>query len=102
MVQLFIESPCQSCSVTCHMGSHNIMCCLALVVPWHVVVVVWDLVFFICFGKPVGACLQPVWLRGGCAVHVAGLLIGWTACWVVSCGDYEILWWTLQYRDVVV
>jgi len=29
---------------------------------------------------------------GGCTAHVAVLLMGWVACWVVSCGGCEILW----------
>jgi len=29
---------------------------------------------------------------GGCTAHVAGLLLGWAACQVVSCGVCEILW----------
>jgi len=29
---------------------------------------------------------------GGCTAHVAGLLLGWAACQVVSCGGCEILW----------
>ena len=37
----------------------------------------------------------------GCTAHVAGLLLGWAACRVVSCGGCEVFWRAPQYRVVM-
>jgi len=55
-------------------------------------------------GNPVMALVFPVWLGGmtrvgGCTADVAGLLLGWATCQVVSSGVCEILWWASQYRE---
>ena len=60
-------------------------------------IVVWDYGFPVWLGNPAMAVVCPIWLRGmagvgGCTAHMAGLLLGWAACQVVSCGGREILW----------
>jgi len=59
--------------------------------------VVWDYAFPVWLGNSVMALICSIWFGGvvgmsGCTAHVAGLLLGWAACQVVSCGDCEILW----------
>jgi len=59
--------------------------------------VVRDYGFPVWLGSPAMAFVCPIWLGGmvgvgGCTAHVAGLLLGWAACQVVSCGGCEILW----------
>jgi len=59
--------------------------------------VVRDYGFPVWLGNPAMALVCPIWLGGmvgvgGCTAHVAGLLLGWAACQVVSCGGCEILW----------
>jgi len=53
--------------------------------------VVWDYGFLVWLGNPAMALVCPVLLGGmarvsGCTAHIAGLLLGWAACQVVSCG----------------
>jgi len=59
--------------------------------------VVWDYGFPVWFKNLWGALVCPIWLGsvvgvGGCTAHMAGLLLGWAAYRVVSCGGCEILW----------
>jgi len=59
--------------------------------------VVRDYGFPVWLENPAMALVCPVWLRGmvgvgGCTAHMAGLLLGWAACQVVSCVGCEILW----------
>jgi len=59
--------------------------------------VVRDCSFPVWLGNSAMALVCPIWLGGmavvgGCTAHVAGLLLGWAACRVVSCGGCEILW----------
>ena len=63
-----------------------------------------DYGFPVWLGNTAMALVCPVWLGGvagvgGCSAHVAGLLLGWAACQVVSCGGCEILKWASQYRE---
>jgi len=53
--------------------------------------VVRDYGFPVWLGNPAMALVCPIWLRGmarvgGCTAHMAGLLLGWATCQVVSCG----------------
>jgi len=59
--------------------------------------VVRDYSFPVWLGNLAMALVCPVWLGGmagvgGCTAHVAGLLLGWATCQVISYGDCEVLW----------
>jgi len=59
--------------------------------------VVRDYGFPVWLGNPVMALVYAVWLGGmarvvGCTADMAGILFGWAAGQVVSCGGCEILW----------
>jgi len=54
-------------------------------------ILVWDYGFPVSLGNPAMAVVCSIWHSsmvevGGCIAHMAGLLLGWAACQVVSCG----------------